>query len=490
MLDQTEDYSAMSIRHSNDFSQYLKNRRELLGFAVGGLKAAALWTLLQAGSCSATQPPNRLRARATRVIHFCLTGGYSQVDSFDYKPLLEQLHGKSIPGDTKPETFFGSAGLLCRPHWKFQRRGESGLWVSELFPNLARTADRLTFIRSMVADSANHTPATFQQLSGFQANGFPSLGSWLSYGLGSDSEDLPTFVVLPDGRSLPSGGAANWGAAFLPAQHQGVRLRGGSTPISDLFPASPIPIEEELASRRLLTQLDTQYQVDRNTDSMLSARVAAFEMAARMQASIPTATDMTQETQSTLDAYGVGKEPTDEMARRCIIARRLSERGVRFVQLFAGGCLGGDPRHGWDSHEDCRSDHQREADRVDRPIAALIKDLEERGLLDETLVLFTTEFGRTPFANAPLGQQGLGRDHNPEGFTVWMAGGGCRPGVAYGATDDIGWKAVQDPVTWPDFHATVLHLLGIDHTQLTYYHNGIQRRLTNVHGSVITDVLA
>lgn len=468
----------------------LEDRRDFLQFSIGGLSTAALWTLLQREAVGATRPPSLPKPRAKRVIHFCLTGGYSQVDSFDHKPLLEKLHGGSIPGDAQPDTFFGSAGLLCRPHWKFQRRGESGLWVSELFPNLARIADRLTMIHSMVADSANHTPATFQQLSGFQSNGFPSLGSWLSYGLGSESDELPTFVVLPDSRSLPSGGAANWSAAFLPAQHQGVRLRGGSTPILDLYPAGSITTEEELASRRLLTQLDTQYQVGRDGNAFLPARVAAFEMAARMQTSIPIATDLAQETQQVLDAYGVGQAATDEMARRCLIARRLSERGVRFVQLFAGGCLGGDPRHGWDSHEDCRSDHQREADRVDRPIAALIEDLQQRGLLDETLVLFTTEFGRTPFANAPLGQLGMGRDHNPEGFTVWMAGGGCRPGVAYGATDDIGWRAVQDPVTWPDFHATVLHLLGIDHTQLTYYHNGIQRRLTNVHGSVISELLA
>lgn len=480
----------MVTKHNDVGNSSLPHRRDLWNFAVGGLSTAALWTLLQRETRAHRSPTETRQPRAKRVIHFCLTGGYSQVDSFDYKPLLEKLHGGPIPGAAQPETFFGSAGLLCRPHWKFQRRGQSGLWVSELFPHLARVADHLTMIHSMVADSANHTPATFQQLCGFQANGFPAMGSWLSYGLGSETDELPTFVVLPDGRSLPSGGATNWGAGFLPAQHQGVRLRGGAAPILDLFPPESVTQEEELASRRLLAQLETQFQVGREANSILPARMAAFEMAARMQSSIPTATDLTQETRHTLDAYGVGHEPTDEMARRCLIARRLSERGVRFVQLFAGGCLGGEPRHGWDSHEDCRSDHQREADRVDRPIAALIEDLHQRGLLAETLVLFTTEFGRTPFANAPQGQTGMGRDHNPEGFTVWLAGGGCRPGLAYGATDDIGWKAVQDPVTWPDFHATVLHLLGIDHTQLTYYHNGIQRRLTNVHGSVIHDLLA
>lgn len=463
------------------------NRRDVFRFAVGGLSSTALWTLLQRDAsgndfCSRKQqrpPPAR------RVIHFCLPGGYSQVDTFDFKPELVRLHGGAIPGNDQPETFFGSAGLLCQPYWKFQRRGESGLWVSDLFPHLAQVADHLTMIHSMVADSANHTPASFQQLSGFQANGFPAMGSWLSYGLGNESDDLPTFVVLPDGRSLPSGGSANWSAGFLPAQHQGVRLRGGSSPISDLFPAESIDPATETASRKLLVQLDRRHQIGRESNSLLSARLAAYELAARMQTSVPEATDLSQESQHTLDAYGIDDERTADMARRCLTARRLVERGVRFVQLFAGGCFGGEPRHGWDSHEDCRTDHQREADRVDRPIAALIQDLHQRGLLHETLVLLTTEFGRTPFANAPQGQMGLGRDHNPEGFTVWMAGGGTRPGFAYGATDEIGWKAVENPVTWPDFHATVLHLLGIDHTRLTYYHNGIERRLTNVHGQVI-----
>ncbi|MBL8888376.1 MAG: DUF1501 domain-containing protein [Planctomycetaceae bacterium] len=462
-------------------------RRDLLRFAIGGLTSTALWTLLQrdvSGGERHTPAPQRT-PKARRVIHFCLPGGYSQVDTFDYKPELERLHGGAIPGDDKPETFFGSAGLLCRPHWKFQRRGESGLWVSELFPHLAQVADHLTMIHSMVADTANHTPATFQQLSGFQTNGFPTLGSWLSYGLGNESDDLPTFVVLPDSRSLPSGGAANWGAGFLPAQHQGVRLRSGTAPIPDLFPAEAMDPYAEKASRELLLQLERKHLVGREANAVLSARMAAFELAARMQVSIPEATDLSQETQATLDSYGVENEQTSDMARRCLIARRLMERGVRFVQLFAGGCFGGEPRHGWDSHEDCRTDHQREAERIDRPVAALIQDLHQRGLLHDTLVLFTTEFGRTPFANAPAGQAGLGRDHNPEGFTVWMAGGGARPGLAYGATDEIGWKAVENPVTWPDFHATVLHLLGIDHTKLTYYHNGIERRLTNVHGHVV-----
>ena len=462
------------------------SRRDMLSFAVGGLSSTALWTLLHRDSQASESLTTPQVAKARRVIHFCLPGGYSQIDSFDYKPELHRLHGKPIPGDAQPDTFFGSAGLLCHPHWKFHRRGESGLWVSDLFPHLAQVADHLTMIHSMVADSANHTPATFQQLSGFQANGFPSMGSWLSYGLGNESDELPTFVVLPDGRSLPSGGAANWGAGFLPAQHQGVRLRGGASPILDLFPADSIDPAEEAAAKKLLATLDRNHQQERQSNSLLPARIAAYELAARMQTSVPEATDLGQESQHTLAAYGVDDARTDDMARRCLIARRWVERGVRFVQLFAGGCFGGEPRHGWDSHEDCRTDHQREADRVDRPIAALIQDLHQRGLLDDTLVLFTTEFGRTPFAHAPQGQMGLGRDHNPEGFTVWMAGGGT--GIAYGATDEIGWKTVENPVTWPDFHATVLHLLGIDHTRLTYYHNGIERRLTNVHGHVVEAV--
>jgi hypothetical protein len=474
----------------------LHSRRSFLDFSVSGLGAAALMTLLNADRARAFAAEGQRATLpdcappAKRVIHISLVGGYSQVDSFDYKPELERLHGKSIPGAAKPDTFFGSAGLLCKSHWRFRQRGECGLWISDLFPHLASVADQLTIINSMVSDTANHTPATFQQLTGFQANGFPSLGSWLSYGLGNESDSLPTFIVLPDARSQPSGGAANWSNGFLPAEHQGTLFHAGPKPIRDLFTAEPVSPNAERDARTLLNRLNRKHAQERRANDLLRARIRAYELAARMQTSVPEAVDFAAEPASIQTLYGIGQADADDCGRRCLLARRLLERGVRFVQIYSGGAFGGKPRHGWDSHENCRVDHSREAARIDQPIAGLIKDLKQRGMLEDTLVLFTTEFGRTPFANAPAGVMALGRDHNPEGFTAWMAGGGLKSGFAYGKTDEIGWKSVEKPVTWPDFHATFLHLMGVDHERLTFYHNGIERRLTNVHGKVIEDLLA
>lgn len=468
------------------------DRRHFLSFQSAGLMSAALLSLLPKHALADSQkslephfPP-----KAKRAIHICLVGGYSQVDSFDYKPALEQLHGKSIPGDTKPDTFFGSAGLLHQSHWKFRQRGESGLWISDLFPHLAEVADRLTFVYSMSSDTANHTPATFQQLTGFQANGFPSLGSWISYGLGGESDSLPTFVVLPDGRSLPSGGPANWSSGFLPAEHQGTILRSGSEPIRDLFSKQPIGAEKEKTALAFLNRINREHQTARTEHELLAARISSYELAAKMQVSIPESLKFTDESAETLEAYGLNEVETRDCGQRCLLARRLLERGVRFIQLFSGGCFGGAPRHGWDSHEDCKVDHSREARLIDKPIAHFIRDLASRGMLEDTLVIFTTEFGRTPFANSPAGVLGLGRDHNPEGFTVWLAGAGLKPGFGFGATDEIGWKASENRLTWPDLHATILHLLGFDHEKLTFYHNGIERRLTNVHGRVVRELLA
>lgn len=468
-------------------------RRKLFEFATTGLFSTAVLDLLNdnlpADDRESSAFP-QFPAKAKHVIHMTLVGGYSQVDSFDYKPELAKLHGKEIPGGQKPDTFFGSAGLIHQNHWSFKRRGQSGIWISEMFPHLADLADELTIINSMVSETANHTPATFQQLTGFQANGFPTMGSWLSYGLGNVSDSLPTFVVLPDQRSLPSGGAANWQNGFLPAEHQGTLFRNGEVPIRDLFPQRSIDPRKEADARRLLQSLNAQHLENHPEDPILKARVQAFELAAKMQLSVPGVTRFDNETKATQDLYGIGNPATDDCGRRCLLARRLVERGVRYVHVYSGGSFGGKPRHGWDSHENCRVDHAREAKRIDQPIAALIKDLKRTGLLEETIVLFTTEFGRTPFANAPQGKIGLGRDHNPEGFTCWLAGGGAKPGLIYGKTDEIGWKSVEQKVHWHDFHATVLHLLGIDHERLTFYHNGIERRLTNVHGHVIRDLLA
>jgi hypothetical protein len=461
-----------------------------------GLAGAAAASLMRRdGTARASEPGDDRAAgphfppRATRAIHICLAGAMSQVDSFDYKPGLIAAHGQSLVSPTRPDVFFGQVGRLRRPDWDFKRRGESGLWVSELFPHIAGVADELTVIRSMVAETSNHTPATFQENSGFRLNGFPSLGSWMSYGLGSEADDLPAFVVIPDSRELPAGGSINWSNGFLPARHQGVVIRPRGEPIDDLFPARPISDGAESATRGLVRGMNRRHFDRHPGDDTLSARIRGYELAARMQASVPRVAEISGEDAATLDLYGLNRPETADFGRSCLLARRLLERGVRFVQLFSGGTFGS-PRRNWDGHEDMKRNHGQEALRIDLPVAGLLRDLRRRGLLDDTLVLFTTEFGRTPFTQSAADVVGAGRDHNQYGFTVWMAGAGLKRGIAHGSTDEVGWKAAEDPVTWPDFHATVLHLLGIDHTRLTHYHNGIQRRLTNVHGSVIKPVLA
>lgn len=462
------------------------DRRQFLEFGAQSLGGAAL---LGHNRWNAPGPVHPI-AKAKRAIHICLIGGLSQVDSFDFKPQLARLHGKPLPGKDRPETFFDGVGLLRKHEWAFKQRGESGLWVSDLFPCLGAVADELTVIRSMVAETANHMPAMFQQNSGFLANGFPSLGSWLSYGLGNAADSLPTFVVLPDERSLPNGGASNWSSGFLPAEHQGTLFGSGDPPIRNLFAKAQIATDAEDSARRLLAYLNRSHLAARPGNDLLRARIRSYELAVKMQRSVPDAVDFRKESAATKQMYGLDRQATADCGRRCLLARRMLERGVRFVQLFSGGAFGGKPRHGWDGHEDNFVNHTREAERIDRPVAALLADLRRRGMLDDTLVLFTSEFGRTPFAQSAANKLGRGRDHNPEGFSVWLAGAGLRHGIAYGETDEVGWRAATNEVTWPDFHATILHLLGLDHERLTYYHDGIQRRLTNVHGHVINDILA
>ena len=463
------------------------SRRDWFSWAGSGLGGVALAGLLQCDGVASAATNHA--AKAKRVVHICLCGGMSHLDSFDYKPMLAKLHGKKMPADAKPETFFGQVGLLRQNDWKFARRGKNGLWVSDLFPHIAGIADELTVINSMVADSANHTPATFQENTGFRLNGFPVMGSWLSYGLGAVTDDLPAYVVLPDARGMPAGSTINWSNGFLPARHQGVALRTRGAPIDDLFPARPIPKDAERDSRDLLGALETLRIATNGPSDDLDARRRNYELAARMQLAVPRVTDLSREPRRVQDLYGLDRPETAEFGRSCLLARRLLEQGVRFVQLFSGGSFGS-PRINWDCHEDVKANHTQEALRIDRPVAALVRDLRQRGMLDDTLVLFTTEFGRTPFAQSAAGVIGTGRDHNMYGFSVWLAGAGLNHGISYGATDDMGWKSVEKKVPWHDFHATVLHLLGIDHEKLTYYHNGIKRRLTNVHGEVVKGILA
>jgi hypothetical protein len=472
------------------------DRRGFFSWVTGGLGGAALAGLLARSQISAAPlageaddlPPHH-PPKAKRAIHICLCGALSQIDSFDYKPALAKYHGQPMPSDEKPDVFFGQVGLLRKNDWEFRQRGHSGLWVSELFPCLAEVADELTVIHSMFAETSNHTPATFQENAGFRLNGFPVLGSWLSYGLGAETDDLPSFVVIPDARGVPAGGTINWTNGFLPARHQGVVFRSRGAAIDDLAPAQPIDEPRETAARELLAHMNRRHLALHAGDDVLSARVRSYELAAKMQLAVPQVTNLDGETAATQALYGLDRPESAEFGRGCLLARRLLERGVRFVQLFSGGSFG-NPRINWDGHENMLANHGQEAPRIDRPVAGLLRDLRQRGLLDDTLVLFTTEFGRTPFTQSAANVVGLGRDHNQHGFSVWMAGAGLRPGMAYGQTDEFGYRAVQNPVHWHDFHATVLHLLGIQHERLTIYHNGIRRRLTNVHGQVLSELLA
>ncbi|MBN9519610.1 DUF1501 domain-containing protein [bacterium] len=464
------------------------SRRDFLSFPALGLGAAAAVRLLARDGVlsAATHHP----AKAKRAVQVTLVGGLSHLDSFDPKPALRRYHGQALKTDERPDVFFNQVGLLRQADWEFRPRGRSGLQVSDLFPHLARHADDLCVVRSMTADSANHTPALFVLNSGFQFNGYPALGGWLSYGLGSLTDELPAFVVLPDGRGEANGAASNWTSGFLPAQHQGVVFRGGAVPVNDLAPARPIDPNAEREARAFLDAINGAHLERAGGEADLSARMRSYELAARMQRAVPAVADLSSESARTHALYGLDRPETADCGRRCLLARRLLECGVRFVQVYSGGPIAGSPRTSWDAHENVRENHGAEAARIDRPVAALLADLKQRGMLDDTLVLFTTEFGRTPFAQSAAGTVGPGRDHNRYAFSCWLAGAGVRAGSVFGATDDIGWKVAEHPVPWHDFHATMLHLLGIDHERLTYYHNGIRRRLTNVHGEVVRGILA
>ena len=478
-------------------SSELIDRRGLFHWGVRGLGATALVGLLHRDGVLGASPSIRTGSplphftpRARRAVHISLVGGMSHIDSFDYKPGLERNHGKPLGSKENPDIFFGQVGLLRKADWKFERRGKSGIMVSEMWPHIAGIADDITVIRSMVSNSANHTPALFIENSGFEFNGFPHMGSWVAHGLGSLSDSLPTFVVLPDSRGDPNGGSSNWTSGFLPSLSQGVRFRSGKNPVSDLFPPESVSRDVDAATRSFLGRLDRRHAALRPEDLIFRSRLRSYELAARMQLSLPEVSDLSGEPESTRQLYGMDDGVTRDTGRSCLLARRLLEKGVRYVQIYSGGPIGGSPRTSWDAHENVKQNHSVEARRIDKPVAGLVKDLKRRGMLEDTLVLFTTEFGRTPFAQSASDKVGTGRDHNRYAFSVWMAGGGLKPGVAYGESDDIGWKVAENPVAWHDFHATVLHLFGIGHERLTFYHNGIDRRLTNVHGHVIQGIIS
>ena len=423
--------------------------------------------------------------RAKNVVVIFCAGAVSQLETWDYKPELIKWDGKPMPGGPAV-TFQGPAGNLARPQYAFRPRGQSGKWVSDLIPHLAALTDELAFVHSLTSQSNTHGPAENFLSTGFVLDGFPSLGSWATYALGSESQELPAYVAIPDPRGVPQNGSNNWGPGFLPAAFQGTTL-SAKDPVRHLSAPGVTPAADQ-AARSLLQQMNARHLSLNPGDGRLAARIASYELAARMQLSVPEISDLTTEPAHVLKLYGADDTTHPHkaaFARNCILARRLIERGVRFVQLFNGAYASGGALN-WDGHNALKEQYDGHAAILDQPAAALIRDLRQRGLLEETLVVWCTEFGRMPFF-----QQGAqGRDHNPDGFTCWMTGAGIKPGVSHGLTDDFGRKAVKDARPLYDFNATILHLLGLDHEQLTFEHNGVQRRLTNVEGDLIHQILA
>jgi hypothetical protein len=467
-----------------------RDRRSFLWRCGGGLGGIALACLLGRDRLLAGADLNgglHHRAKAKRVVQLFMSGAASQCDTFDYKPQLIRRHGQPFEPGGRLELFQSNPGAVMMSPWTWRQYGQCGKWVSSLLPHLASCVDDIAFLPAMVSRSNVHGPATFMQNTGFVLPGFPSMGAWIGYGLGRLTDDLPAFVVLPDSRGYAPNGPANWSAAFLPAAHQGTTVRPSDRiPIADLFPAANgyITRDSEAEGLALMQHMNREHQEQRPGDSRLDARIASYEMAARLQLSAPEVLDIARETDATRRLYGLDRPITEEFGRHCLIARRLLERGVRFVQLWSGAD-NGFPRRNWDSHEDIRRDHGDMGTSMDQPAAALLKDLKLRGLLEDTIVIWTTEFGRMPCS-----QGSLGRDHNPYAFTSWLAGGGIKGGVTHGESDEWSFRAARHETYCYDLHATVLHLLGIDHTRLTYRHNGIDRRLTDVHGHVIEEILA
>ena len=463
-----------------------RTRREFLTQASGGFLGTALsYLLAQDGFCAAgqTHSPQATRyhhpPRATSCIVLFMPGGLSHVDTFDPKPELTRRHGQRTAHEREPATQAGPGALFGSP-WKFEQYGQSGLPVSELFPQVGRCVDDLAILRGMHSETAAHTAAALLMNTGFIRNGFPSVGSWASYGLGRANDNLPCYVVLSASGNLGQiGGAPNWSSGFIPAEHQGVMFGGSNSPVANLRPArgnEPVERRQQLDLLGRFNQMHLEQQSDHPE---LAARSASYELAFRMQIHAPEAVDINQETMETRRLYGLDRPNGPALARNCLLARRLVERGVRFVQIFHGG---------WDAHNGLKSNHEGNCRGCDQPIAGLLTDLKRRGLLDSTLVVFTTEFGRTPQAQ---GQgPGAGRDHHARGFTTWLAGGGIKGGIAYGATDELGHTAVENPVSVHDLHATILHLMGIDHERLTYRHASRDYRLTDVHGNVVRDIIA
>lgn len=472
---------------ARDFRNSAASRREFLFRAGGGLGGIALNSLLAQearadGKLAAQKNPLAAREphfqpKAKRVIFMFMVGGPSQIDLFDPKPTLAKWAGKPLPESTgRPKSQFTSGNEVILPSTrKFAKHGKSGIEVSDLMPNLATCVDDICFLKSCWGTSTVHAPAMYELHSGRTLMGFPSLGSWVSYGLGSVSDNLPAYCVMPQPEGVPEGGAPCWSAAFLPAVYQGTLLRRGPNPIQNLKPPADISDDQNRRTFDLVNKLNAMNAPA--GDAELEARAASYELAFRMQSHAPEAVDLSKETEATKKAYGLDDARTNDMGTRLLLARRLVERGVRFVQVYSGG---GPLITQWDAHDNINENHEIMCGHADKPIAALLKDLKQRGMLQDTLVVWCSEFGRTPNS-----QGGKGRDHNPLGYTMWLAGGGTKGGTAIGATDEFGLKAVEDPISVNDFHATILHLLGLDHEKLTYRHSGRDERLTDVAGQVV-----
>jgi hypothetical protein len=464
------------------------SRREWLHRSACGFGQLALMSLAAENTDAATGDsasplsprPSHFPAKAKRVIFLFMHGGVSHVDSFDPKPRLAEMNGKPLP-IAKPKFEFAPTGNLLASPWKFQKYGQSGIEVSDLFPKIGGCIDDICVIRSMNGgDQVSHGPALLNINTGSGVFARPSLGAWTLYGLGTENQNLPGFLSLSP--SLYHGGTQNYGSAFLPATFQGTPIGNGSMNFKEAQLSSLSPGEQPALQRLQLDRLVRQnrrHLRQVGSDAKLEARIESFEMAYRMQAEAPDVIDISRETAATQSLYGVGAEPTDEYARQCLLARRCLEAGIRFVQVNFSY-----PRNYWDAHGDLRNNHTSNSAKVDQPIAALLTDLKGRGMLQDTLVIFGTEFGRTPAA-----QGNDGRDHHPHAFSVWMAGGGIRGGMTYGQTDEFGYYVAENKVTMPDFHATILHLLGLDHEKLTYRHAGRDYRLTDVHGRVINEIV-
>ncbi len=464
------------------------NRRAFLAHTAQGAGAMAL-AALHLGHCSTSvsgaTPPWMLTkgARVKRVIWLFMHGGPSHVDLFDPKPDLQRLAGSPVPdsfGAFKTRRNVADNPLLG-PVKAFQRHGKSGLPISDFLPEIARHADDLCVIRSMHGDSVNHPQSVYQMNTGSILMGRPSVGSWVFYGLGNENENLPAFIVLPDPGGGLKGGPPAWGSGFLPATFQGVPVRPGSQPILHLKPPLDFPADRQRDALKIAEFINQQHLEAHGPDDELTARMNAYQLAFRMQTSAPELVDIADETAATHRLYGLDREVTRDFGQRCLLARRMVERGVRFVQLYSGNT------NGWDAHNDVLQNHTEHCLKTDRPIAGLLQDLKQRGLWDDTLVLWGGEFGRMP-----MSESGKGRDHNPWGYTVWMAGGGVRGGMHHGATDEIGLRAIEDPVHIRNLHATVLHLMGIDPDGLSYFHNGLDERLIGPTDDVtiVSEVLA